>query len=70
MISTVGKEEETVGYDIEAEVQKVKKYKAAAGVKFVEYDALGIPTNDGFDHYKYISTDTNTPDTVLDATPE
>ena len=70
MIKTAGMEETPIGYDIEAEVKKVKKYKAAAGVKFVEYDELGIPKNDGFDHYKYISTDTSIPDTVLNATPD
>lgn len=70
MISKIGQEEKPLGYDINEEVKKVAKYKPAAGVKFVEYDALGIPINDGFDHYKYISTDTNTLDTVIDATPE
>ena len=48
----------------------MKKYKVAEGVKFVEYDELGLPKNDGFDYYKYITTDTNTLDTVMDATPD
>lgn len=51
-------------------MKKATKYKAADGVKFVEYDELGLPKNDGFDYYKYITTDTNTLDTVIDATPE
>ena len=59
-----------LGYDINSEIKKVTKYKPASGVKFVEYDELGLPKNDGFDHYKYISTDKNTLDTVLDASPE
>ena len=36
----------------------------------MEYDALGLPKHDGFDYYKYITTDTGTLDTVIDATPD
>jgi len=36
----------------------------------VEYDELGLPTNDGFDYYKYITTDTNELDTVIEASPD
>jgi len=68
IIDTKG--DKPIGYDIAAEVKKASKYKAVDGVKFIEYDELGLPRNDGFDYYKYITTDTNTLDTVLDATPE
>ena len=57
-------------YDIEAEVKKVQKFKPAEGVKFKQFDALGLPTDDGFDYYKYITTDTNQLDTVLEASPD
>lgn len=58
-------------YDIEAEVKKNHmKFKPAEGVKFKQFDALGLPTDDGIDYYKYITTDTNTLDTVIDASPE
>lgn len=40
------------------------------GVKFKEYDELGLPKGDGFDYYKYITTDTNTLDTVIEASPD
>ncbi len=30
------------GYDVNVEVKKVQRYKAAAGVKFVEYDEYGL----------------------------
>jgi len=29
-----------------------------------------LPTDDGFDYYKYITTDTNTLDTVIEASPD
>ena len=57
-------------YEIATEVKKVQRYKAVDGVRFVEYDELGLPKNDGFDYHKYITTDTNTLDTVIDAAPE
>ena len=57
-------------YDIEAEVKKVQKFKPAEGVKFKQFDALGLPVDDGFDYYKYITTDTNTFDTVIEASPD
>ena len=57
-------------YDIEAEVKKVQKFKPAEGVKFKQFDALGLPTDDGFDYYKYITTDTNQLDTVIEASPD
>ena len=57
-------------YDIEAEVKKVQKFKPIEGVKFKQFDALGLPIDDGFDYYKYITTDTNTLDTVIDASPD
>lgn len=57
-------------YDIEAEVKKVQKFKPVDGVKFKQFDALGLPLDDGFDYYKYITTDTNTLDTVIEASPD
>ena len=56
-------------YDIEAEVKKVQKFKPIEGVKFKQFDALGLPLDDGFDYYQYITTDTNPLDTVLEASP-
>ena len=57
-------------YDINVEVKKVKNFRPAPGVSFVEYDELGLPKNDGFDYYKYITTDTETLDHVIDASPD
>lgn len=57
-------------YDIEAEVKKVQKFKPVEGVKFKQFDALGLPIDDGFDYYKYITTDTNTLDNVIEASPD
>jgi hypothetical protein len=57
-------------YDIATEVKKVQRFKPTEGVKFVEFDELGLPKNDGFDYHKYITTDTNTLDNVIDAAPE
>ena len=35
------------GYDANEEVKKVQKYKAAPGVKFVEYDEYGMNKKEG-----------------------
>ena len=56
-------------YDIEKEVKKVQKFRPVEGVKFKQFDALGLPVDDGFDYYRYITTDTNTLDNVIDASP-
>ena len=40
------------------------------GVKFKEFDELGLPKDDGFDYYQYITTDTNELDNVIEASPE
>ncbi len=61
--------EETL-YDINEEVKKIQKLKPIDGVKFIEYDELGLPKDDGFDYYKYITTDTGTLDNVIEASPE
>ena len=57
-------------YDIAAEVKKSQKYKAVDGVKFVEYDELGLPKNDGFNYREMITTDENELDTVIEAPPD
>ena len=54
---------------INKEIKKVQRFKPAEGVKFKEFDELGLPKGDGFDYYKYITTDTNTLDTVIEAAP-
>ena len=68
------KDDKAVGdetlYDINEEVKKIQKLKPIDGVKFIEYDELGLPKNDGFDYYKYITTDTGTLDNVIEASPE
>ena len=57
-------------YDIDAEIKKSQKYKVADGVKFVEYDELGLPKNDGFNYRDFITTDTKELDTVIAAPPD
>ena len=57
-------------YDVAAEVKQSQKYKAVDGVKFVEYDELGLPKNDGFNYREFITTDENELDTVIQAPPE
>lgn len=57
-------------YDVANEIKKVVKFKPAEGVKFVQYDELGLPRDDGFDYRKYITTDDKPLDTVVDASPE
>ncbi len=67
------KDDKAIGetlYDINEEVKKIQKLKPIDGVKFIEYDELGLPKNDGFDYYKYITTDTGTLDNVIEASPE
>ena len=69
MINTEGDTPAKEFYDIEKEVKKVQKFKPVEGVKFKQFDALGLPVDDGFDYYQYITTDTNTLDNVIDASP-
>lgn len=57
-------------YDVADEVKKVQKFKPADGVKFTQYDELGLPKGDGFDYHSYITTDSKPLDTVVDASPE
>ena len=57
-------------YDIAKEIKKVQSYKPTEGVKFKEYDELGLPKNDGFDYKKFIVTDSSPTDTVIEADPE
>ena len=56
------------GYDANVEVKKVQKYKAAPGVKFVEFDEYGMNKKEGLG--KYISTDTGIPDVFIEAPAE
>lgn len=56
--------------DTADELKKLQKYKPVAGVKFTEFDELGLPKNDGNDYYKYVTTATDTLDTVIEASPE
>ena len=51
-------------------MKQSQKYKAVEGVKFVEYDELGLPKNDGFDYKQFITTDDNELDTVIQAPPD
>ena len=39
-------------------------------MRFKEYDELGLPKNDGFDYYKYITTEQDTLDNVIEASPD
>lgn len=39
------------GYDPAVEIKKNMKYKAAAGVKFVEYDEYGMNKAEGLSQY-------------------
>ena len=48
----------------------MQKYRPAEGVKFAQYDELGLPKDDGFDYSQYITTDSKPLDTVIDASPE
>jgi len=43
-------------------------YKAAPGVKFVEYDEYGMSKKEGLG--KFISTDNSIPDLFIEAPPE
>ena len=61
--------DQPLGYDVAKEVKKVQKLKPVAGVKFTEYDELGLPKDDGFDYHQYITTDNNA-DTIIDASPD
>ena len=63
------KQKKETFYDIEKEVKTQQKFKAAEGVKFKEFDALGLPTDDGFNYYEHICTDKDTLDTVIEASP-
>lgn len=62
--------DEEAAYDVAAEVKQSQKYKAVDGVKFVEYDELGLIKNDGVNHREWITTDTKELDTVIPAPPE
>jgi hypothetical protein len=57
------------GYDVNVEVKKVQKYRAAAGVKFTEYDEFGLSKKEGLG--QFVSTD-NGPDYdyLVEAPPE
>jgi len=56
------------GYNPSVELKKNLKYKAAAGVKFVEFDQYGMNKAEGLG--KYISTDNHIPDLFIEAPPE
>lgn len=56
------------GYNPEIEVKKNMKYRATAGVKFVEFDEYGMNKAEGLG--KYISVDNNIPDYFIEAPPE
>ena len=48
----------------------MQKFKPIEGVKFKEFDELGLPKDDGFDYYQYVTTDTNALDTFIEASPD
>lgn len=56
---------------IRTETKENQKYKAAEGVKFVEYDEFGLVKDDNNAEYKeYIRTDTLAGADVILASPE
>lgn len=56
------------GYIASVEAKKNMKYRAAPGVKFVEFDEYGMNKAEGLS--QYISTDNNIPDVFIEAPPE
>lgn len=63
-------ENDANSYNIAEEIKKSQKYKVLDGVKFVEYDELGLPKNDGFNYKELITTDEKELDDVIHAPPE
>jgi hypothetical protein len=74
----LAKKEETkaevvnIGYDINKELAQMTKFKAAPGVKFVQYDEYGLPdTEEAKELRKYIKTGDAPADAiVIEAPPE
>ena len=55
--------------DIQSELKKSVKFRAAEGVKFTQYDEMGLPTEtkDGIKISDWVTKDTSEFETVLAA---